>query len=209
MTTKLIVDLASSSESPGCSSIFVHVQVTSESPGIASSSSWHIQRENTLLQHTLQHKHTTSRQRLSYCVSTMAARLGIPGSAYRVYWHSCLIACSIVHSVRANPQSLSLFVSLSLCMSLCLSLTLQGIRLIIPTHTPLWYTARQCIKQAQAHREAHKVITEQRQYLKDSLFQYPYFCEYYYNWFVSMSADHDANLSFDNSNANVWYHFLN
>lgn len=121
MTTKLIVDLASFSESPGCSSIFVHIQVTSESPGIASSSSWHIQRENTLLQHTLQHKHTTSRQRLSYCVSTVAARLGIPGSAYRVYWHSCLIACSIVHSVRANPQSLSLFLSQPLYVSLSLS----------------------------------------------------------------------------------------
>lgn len=38
-------------------------------------------------------------------VSLYTAAFGIPSTADRVYWHSCLIACSIVHSERATPPS--------------------------------------------------------------------------------------------------------
>lgn len=58
------------------------------------------------------------RLRMSYCVFILGAGFDIPITADRVYWHSCLIACSIVHSVRANPSFHSLPPSWSLCVSL-------------------------------------------------------------------------------------------
>lgn len=118
------------------------------------------------------HAHHLKAETVLLCLY-LAPWLGIPGNAHRVYWHSCLIACSIVHSVRAKPPPPP-NLSLSVPLSLGLSLTLQSIRLIILTHTQLWSTARQRIHQNR-HRHTCKltrkqtVITVHRQYLKDTL----------------------------------------
>lgn len=57
----------------------------------------------TLLQYRHTHARHLKAETVLLCLY-LAPCLGIPGSAYRIYWHSCLIACSRVHSVRAaNP----------------------------------------------------------------------------------------------------------
>ncbi len=66
--------------------------------------------------HTHTHIHTHLKAETVLLCLYSAPCLGIPGIAHRMYWHSCLIACSIVHSVSATP--LSLFLSLSLSLSL-------------------------------------------------------------------------------------------
>ena len=172
MTAELWVDLATHWESLGCRSVLC-VQVISGvsvhlGSAVRAGSCWHTRREDMLLQyrhkHTHTHTHTCTRahththlkaETVLLCLY-LAPCLGIPGSAHRVYWHSCLIACSIVHSVRANPP-----ISLSLSLRHTHTHThththSQSIRLIIPSHTQLWSTARWGIHQ---NRHSQPVVT--------------------------------------------------
>lgn len=118
-------------------------------------------------------------------------RLGIPGNAHRVYWHSCLIACSIVHSVRANPL-------ISLRVSLSHSTEHQT---YYPHSHSAWSTARQThtsIRRrhtCKTHTRTPAKITVRRWYLKRytdamTLFMWPVY------WFVNTSVNHDVSLSF-------------
>lgn len=175
MTGKLLVDLARYWESLGCLSILcVHV-ISGMSVflgcAVGAGSCW--RREGTAIQkHTNTHTHHLKAETVLPCLY-LAPYLGIPGNAHRVYWHSCLIACSIVHSVRANPP-IPPSLSLSVPLSLCRSLTLQSIRLIILTHTQLWSTARHRIHQNR-HRDTCErthtqiVVAVHTQYLQDTL----------------------------------------
>lgn len=90
---------------------------------IAKRRRWCTHKKETWLQH-VSHARTRARhlkaEAVLLCLD-LAPCLGIPGDTHRTYWHSCLIARSVVHSIRANtphphPPSLSLF--MSLCWSL-------------------------------------------------------------------------------------------
>lgn len=158
MTGKLLVDLARYWESLGCLSILcVHV-ISGMSVflgcAVGAGSCW--RREGTAIQkHTNTHTHHLKAETVLPCLY-LAPYLGIPGNAHRVYWHSCLIACSIVHSVRANPPHPSF--SLSLCTSFSVSLThsTEHQTYYPHSHSALEHSkTSHTSKQAQRHMRTH------------------------------------------------------
>lgn len=81
--------------------------------GFGAGSFWPTQRGHTYLcycnvnDHTHTHMYLRTPPQGWDCptVSLYTVAFGIPSTADRIYWHSCLIACSVVHSVRATPPT--------------------------------------------------------------------------------------------------------